>query len=83
MNAPFAIAASIAAISAGAKPCLGGSSKSSKILGELTIADSSGESKGTLITSILNRAEFGSSPGRRSEQPANSSLERTPAEPET
>src|SRR6185437_8445964 len=56
--------------------------RSLKMRGELTIAACSGFANGTLITSIRNSAEFGSSLGFMREQPASSLGERTPADPE-
>ena len=53
-----------------------------KIRGEDTIAACSGCASGTLMTSIRNRAEFGSSSGMAAEQPASSLGERTLEEPE-
>src|SRR5688500_9388810 len=59
----------------------GGGARSLKMRGELTMAAVSGAASGTLITSMRNRAVFGSSIGP-SKQPASSSSERTPADPE-
>src|SRR6185312_10664579 len=50
--------------------------------GELTMAACSGFANGTLITSIRNNAELGSSDGLAREQPVSSLGERTPADPE-
>ena len=51
--------------------------------GELTMAAAAGFFTGTLITSMRKSAELGSTSGDSAEQPASSSLERTPADPET
>ena len=55
---------------------------SAKMRGRLTIAAFSGFFSGTLITSMLKSAVFGSSSGLRPEQPASSSPERTLPVPE-
>ena len=72
---------------AAARSCLvspwrGGASRSLKIRGELTIAACSGCATGTLMTSIRNSAEFGSSDGSESVHPASSLDERTREVPE-
>ena len=55
---------------------------SAKMRGRATIAAFSGFFSGTLITSMLNSAVFGSSSGFSPEQPASSSPERTLPVPE-
>ena len=50
--------------------------------GELTIAACSGCASGTLMTSIRNSADVGSSDGGALTHPASSLAGRTPAEPE-
>ena len=55
---------------------------SAKIRGRLTIAAFSGVFSGTLMTSMLKSAVFGSSSGFKPEQPASSSPERTLLVPE-
>ena len=65
-----------------ASPCVGGAVRSLKIRGELTIAARSGCASGTLMTSIRNRADLGSSIGPL-RHPGSSVGERTPADPET
>jgi len=50
--------------------------------GRLTTAALSGDASGTLITSMLKSAVFGSSSGFRPEQPASSSADRTELVPE-
>ena len=70
-------------MSPGASPCLGGATRSWKILGELTTAAASGLSSGTRITSMRKSAELGSSSGENAEHPASSSEGRTVDEPDT
>ena len=50
--------------------------------GRLTIGAFCGAASGTLITSMLKSAVFGSSFGSSPEQPASSSAERTEPVPE-
>ena len=82
MNAPRAFACSISIASAGDPPCTGGATRSLKIRGEEVIAARSGCASGTLMTSIRNRAEFGSSSGDALTHPGSSSAERTEEDPE-
>ena len=85
-NPPLALASATSflcsAMSSGVSPCFGGSTRSWKIRGELTIAACSGCATGTLMTSIRNRAEFGSCDGIAATQPGSSLSERTCEEPE-
>ena len=55
---------------------------SAKMRGRLTIVAFSGAASGTLMTSMLKSAVFGSSFGSPPEQPASSSPDRTAPVPE-
>ena len=82
-KAPRARAASISRWSSGARPWRGGSTRSLKMRGELTMAACAGFASGTLITSMRKSAELWSLSGVSRTQPGSSLGERTPAEPET
>ena len=56
--------------------------ESAKMRGRLTIAAVCGAASGTLMTSMLNSAVFGSSSGFAPEHPASSSPDRTQLVPE-
>src|SRR5689334_5385681 len=87
MNPPVARAESTKrfalATSSSVGPCDGVTLRPEKMLARFTTAAVAGLASGTLMTSILQRAELGFESGRSRTQPGNSVGERIWADPDT